>query len=31
MDETPKGLLAELRTSVLKKRIGQIALAATLR
>jgi large-conductance mechanosensitive channel len=30
MDETPKGLLAELRTSVLKKRIGQIALAVVL-
>ncbi len=30
MDDTPKGLLGELRTSVLKKRIGQIALAVVL-
>jgi large-conductance mechanosensitive channel len=30
MDETPKGLLGELRTSVLKKRVGQIALAVVL-
>jgi large-conductance mechanosensitive channel len=27
MDETPKGLLREFRASVLKKRVGQIALA----
>ena len=30
MDDTPKGLLGELRTSVLKKRVGQIALAVVL-
>ncbi len=30
MDDTPKGLLGELRASVLKKRVGQIALAVLL-
>jgi large-conductance mechanosensitive channel len=30
MDDTPKGLLGELRSSVLKKRVGQIALAVVL-
>ena len=30
MDDTPKGLLRELKTSVLKKRVGQIALAVVL-
>jgi large-conductance mechanosensitive channel len=30
MDDTPKGLLGELRTSLLKKRVGQIALAVVL-
>ena len=30
MDDTPKGLLGELRTTVLKKRVGQIALAVVL-
>jgi|SRR5580692_8715634 large-conductance mechanosensitive channel len=30
MDDTPKGLLGELRASVLKKRVGQIALAVVL-
>lgn len=30
MDETPKGLLREFRASVLKKRVGQIALAVLL-
>jgi len=30
MDDTPQGLLVELRSSVLKKRIGQIALAVIL-
>jgi len=29
-DDSPKGLIAELRKSVLKKRIGQIALAVVL-
>jgi large-conductance mechanosensitive channel len=30
MDETPTGLVAEFRASVLKKRVGQIALAVLL-
>jgi len=30
MDDTPKGLLGELRSTVLKKRVGQIALAVVL-
>jgi len=30
MDETPTGLLAEFRASILKKRVGQIALAVLL-
>ena len=30
MDDTPKAFLEELRTSVLKKRVGQIALAVVL-
>ena len=30
MDDSPKGLLGELRTAVLKKRVGQIALAVVL-
>jgi large-conductance mechanosensitive channel len=30
MDDTPTGFLEELRTSVLKKRVGQIALAVVL-
>jgi large-conductance mechanosensitive channel len=30
VDDTPKGLLGELRSSVLKKRVGQIALAVVL-
>jgi large-conductance mechanosensitive channel len=30
VDDTPKGLLRELKTSVLKKRVGQIALAVVL-
>jgi large-conductance mechanosensitive channel len=30
MDDTPKGLLRELRSSILRKRIGQIALAVLL-
>ncbi|HEY4901082.1 MAG TPA: MscL family protein [Terriglobales bacterium] len=30
MDDTPNGLIGELRASVLKKRVGQIALAVVL-
>lgn len=30
MDETPKAFLEELRSSILKKRVGQIALAVVL-
>jgi large-conductance mechanosensitive channel len=30
MDETPRGLLTEFRATVLKKRVGQIALAVLL-
>jgi large-conductance mechanosensitive channel len=30
VDDTPKGILRELKTSVLKKRVGQIALAVLL-
>ncbi len=30
MDDTPKGLLGEFRSTVLKKRVGQIALAVVL-
>lgn len=30
MDDTPRGLVQELRTSLLKKRVGQIALAVLL-
>jgi large-conductance mechanosensitive channel len=30
MDETPQGLLTEFRASILKKRVGQIALAVLL-
>lgn len=30
MDDTPKGLVRELRSSLLKKRVGQIALAVLL-
>jgi large conductance mechanosensitive channel len=29
-DDTPKGLLGELRTTILRKRVGQIALAVVL-
>ena len=29
-DDSPKGLLGELRTTILKKRVGQIALAVVL-
>lgn len=30
MDDTPKAFLEEIRTSILKKRVGQIALAVIL-
>src|SRR5437016_2409664 len=30
MDDSPKGFLEELRSSILKKRVGQIALAVVL-